>query len=216
MKKQEKARRVYKYLRKNYYGFINQHYSHSKDAFRILITVLLSQRTKEELTLAKNELLFNKLKLKLNDFLRMREREIADLIKPVGFYRQKAKKIKELCKILKEKYNGKVPLKREELLKLPGIGKKSADVLLNALVKPTIAVDVHVEVVSKRLGLVKANASYDEIQQELHKLFKPRQRKIINLGLVLFGKEICLTQKPKCWLCPFKSFCEYGKKNLKV
>lgn len=215
MDKKQKAEKIYKFLKRKYGSFIKQHYSHSNDAFRILISVLLSQRTREELTLEKDALLFDKLKLRIDDFLKLSENQIAELIKPVGFYRQKAKRIKQLCKILKEKYNCKVPLKREELLKLPGIGKKSADVVVNALVKPTIAIDVHVEIISKRIGLVKMNTGYDEIQQNLHRLFKVRERKIVNLGLVLFGKEICLTNKPKCKICPFRTFCNYGRKILK-
>jgi len=213
MKKEEKAKILFQYIKKKYKGLIEKHYSHSKDPFKLLITVLLSQRTREELTIEKSKFLFEKLRLGLDDFLKMDEDEIAELIKPVGFYREKAKRIKEICKMIKEKYKGKVPETREQLLLLPGIGKKSADVVLNALGKETIAIDVHVKTITKRLGLTKAN-DYDEIQEELHRLFKPKERKYINLGLVLFGKEICKA-KPKCYVCPFNSICDYYKAHRK-
>lgn len=205
------ARIVLRYLKKKYLPFMKKHYSHKKDYFRTLITVLLSQRTREELTIKKSELLFEKLHFKLDDFLNMHVKKIENLIKPVGFYRKKAKKIRLICKMLKEKYDGKIPKTRQQLMQLPGIGKKSADVVLNAINGNVIAIDVHVNVISKRLGIVNQNADYDEIQEQLNKLFKPQERKYVNLGLVIFGKKICLTSKPKCEICPFKNFCKYYK-----
>src|SRR3989338_774530 len=137
-------RKLIKLIGSRYADFIKSHYSQQrKDSFRALISVLLSQRTKEELTLKKDRLLFDKLHLKPEDFLAMNRKEIEKLIFPVGFYRQKAKRIKEICRILKEKHKGKVPETREELLQLPGIGKKSADVVLNSLNGKVIAMDVN-------------------------------------------------------------------------
>lgn len=218
--KQQKAKIVLQYLEKKYTPFMKKHYSHKKDYFRALITVLLSQRTREEITIEKSKLLFDKLHLKVNDFLKMSTSRIEQLIKPAGFYRQKAKKIKLICKILKQKYDGKVPKSREQLLELPGIGKKSADVVLNTIKRDVIAVDVHVNVISKRLGLVDKNADYDSIQEGLHNLFKPNERRYVNLGMVLFGRDICLTANPKCNICPFKDFCDSYKhkkhKNLNI
>jgi len=207
--KREKAVGVLNYIKRRYTHFMRSHYSHRSDYFRTLITVLLSQRTREEVTLNKDRLLFEKLHLKLDDFLNMDAKEIESLIKPVGFYREKARKIKLICKILKEEYKGGIPKTREELMKLPGIGKKSADVVLNAMEGNTIAVDVHVNVISKRLGIVNQNADYDEIEEQLNKIFRPKERRYVNLGLVIFGKKICLTSKPKCKICPFKNFCKY-------
>jgi len=120
--------------------------------FRVLIGTLLSHKTKDEVTWPTNEKLF-RIADTPEKILKLSEKRIARLIYPVGFYRQKAKRIKQVCKILLEKYDGRVPRTREELMQLPGVGGKTADIVLSyAYGKAVIAVDTHVATVSRRLG----------------------------------------------------------------
>jgi endonuclease-3 len=182
--------------------------------FKVLISCILSQRTKDEVTREASEKLF-KFANTPEKILKLNERKIESLIYPVGFYRQKAKRIKKVCKILIEKYNGKVPNSREELLKLPGVGFKTADVVLSyGYGKPVIAIDTHVFQVARRLGLTKSNDP-EKIRENLHKIIPKKFRLIVNLLFVEFGKEICRTIRPKCEICPIKKLCEYHK-SVKV
>ena len=177
-----------------------------KEPFKLLISTILSQRTKDEVTYKAAERLL-KVANKPEKILKLSERQIEKLIYPVGFYKQKAKRIKKVCKILLEKYKGKVPNKRKELLKLPGVGSKTADVVLAyGFNKPVIAVDTHVAIISRRLGLTK-NFDPEKIREDLHRVIPKKYRKIINLLFVNFGKDICRTVKPRCEVCPIQKLC---------
>jgi len=205
MDKEEKIKLVIDFLKRKYGKNIKHRLSYDK--FQLLIGTLLSQRTRDENTVLASRRLFSVAKTP-EDILKIPEKELEKLIKPAGFYRQKAKKIKKICKILIDKYNSKVPHTREELLSLPGIGFKTADVVLTyGFGKPTIPVDVHVEVCSKRLGLVDKRAKYEEIRKNLEKLVPEKERFLINLGFVQFGKEICRTYRPKCKECELNKIC---------
>jgi len=208
MNKKEKI--ILKVLEKH----ANQHHFRNlKNPFLILIKTILSQRTRDEVTEKATKKLFAKANTP-QKILKLNDKKLTELIKPVGFYRQKAKNIKKVCnEILKN--NNKVPDKRESLLKLPGVGAKTSDIVLcYAFNKPNIAVDVHVEVVSKRLGLVKKNAKYEEIRKKLEQIFKGKER-IINHGFVEFGKNICLTARPRCYMCELDKICPYPDKTHK-
>ena len=183
-----------------------------REPFKLLISTILSQRTKDEVTYKAAKRLL-KVANNPEKILKLSKKQIEKLIYPVGFYKQKAKRIKEVCKILLEKYGGKVPDKRKELLKLPGVGGKTADIVLAyGFNKPVIAVDTHVATISRRLGLTK-NYEPEKIREDLHKIIPKKYRKIINLLFVNFGKEICRSVKPRCEICPIKNFCkEYPNK----
>ncbi|MEM5882997.1 MAG: endonuclease III [Candidatus Aenigmatarchaeota archaeon] len=178
--------------------------------FKLLIGTILSQRTRDE----KTSQAWKRLFLKANTpekILNLSEKEIQNLIKDVGFYRQKAKRIKKISQIILEEYKGKVPSSREELLKLPGVGPKTADVVLSySFGKPVIAVDTHVATISKRLGWTKSDKP-ERIREDLHKIVPKKYRLIINNLFVEFGKEICRA-KPKCYVCPIIKFCKFSKK----
>ena len=185
----------------------------TKNPFKILIRTIISQRTKEETTDKTSKRLF-KIASTPKQVLKLTTKQIENLIKPCGFYRQKAKRIKKICKILVEKYNSKVPNNREELMKLPGVGRKTADVVLcDSFNKPMIAVDVHVDIISKRLGLVNKRDDYETIRKKLENIFPLRYRKYINLGFVNFGRQICKTRNPRCGICPLKDVCNYYNKK---
>jgi len=174
--------------------------------FRVLISCILSQRTKDEITRDASKRLF-KIADSPEKILKLSERKIAELIKPVGFYNQKAKRIKEVVKIILEKYGGRVPSSREELMKLPGVGGKTADVVLcYGFGKEVIPVDTHVATISRRLGLTKSKDP-EKIRKDLHRIMPKRYRRIFNLLMVEFGKEVCRTRKPKCRICPIKDYC---------
>ncbi|MGC8812382.1 MAG: endonuclease III domain-containing protein [Candidatus Aenigmatarchaeota archaeon] len=178
--------------------------------FKLLIGTILSQRTRDEKTSQAWKKLFSKADTP-EKILKLSEKEIQSLIKDVGFYRQKAKRIKKICRIILEKYKGRIPPSREELMKLPGVGPKTADVVLSySFGKPVIAVDTHVAAISKRLGWTKSNKP-EKIREDLHKVVPKKYRLLINSLFVEFGKDICRA-KPKCYACPVKKFCKFGKR----
>ena len=208
----KKIQILIKYLKRKYgKGVVSAARS---SPFQVLIACILSQRTREENTDKAFTQLFAKAKTP-KQILKLSNKELERLIKPAGFYRQKTKTIKKLCKILLDKYKGKVPNKREGLIKLPGVGDKTAAVVLSyGFGQPTIPVDVHVEVVSKRLGLVPANAKPKKVREILEKLIPKKDQLIVNLGLVHFGREICRTRNPRCESCPLKRFCLFYRTKI--
>lgn len=192
------------------YGFRQREYN----PFRTLIGVVLSQRTKEEVSFPATDRLFKKAK-NLNGILKLSGKEIEKIIYPVGFYRQKTKRIKQICKILKEKYNYIVPKTREELMKLLGVGGKSADIVLSyAYGQPVIACDVHVVWISNQLRWTKSK-NPEKVREDLHRIIPINHRRTLNDILVQFGKEICKTGRPKCYLCSIKKYCPSAEKWLK-
>ncbi len=189
--------------------------------FKILVACLLSQRSRDENTEVVARRLFAKAQTP-QEIAKLPIRKLKSLIRSSGTYRQKALRLKQICKILLEQYRGKVPRTREQLMELPGIGYKCADiVLMNAFVVPAIAVDTHVYVVCKRLGLAPPAANVEEVKQSLEKFFPKPKWKFINLGMVNFGREVCIARKPLCVInksnCPFSGFCwAYKTKRFDV
>jgi len=182
---------------------------------RSLITTILSQRTRDETTAGAAERLFAVAKTP-KEMVKLSEKKIARLIYPVGFYEQKAKNIKKASRILLEKYSGKVPSDRELLMELPGVGGKTADcVLCFAFDRDVVPVDVHVAVIAQRLGLTKQKDP-EKIRNDLDKIIPNNLKKVVNHLFVEFGKEICQTRLPKCYICPIGKLCPYEKKNLKI
>jgi len=182
--------------------------------FATLIGTILSHRTRDENTDQAFISLFKRYKTP-HEIARAPTREIEKLIKAVGFYRQKAKRIKQVSKIILERYKGQVPKSREELMKLPGVGPKTADIVLSlAYGMPEVAVDTHVETIAKRLGVAPENADYETIKKNIEELVEVSDRRLVNTLFVKFGKEICKKPKPKCNICPLTKLCEYYKHNI--
>jgi endonuclease-3 len=182
-----------------------------ENPFKVLVGVILSQRTKDEVSFPANDRLFKKAK-NLDGVLKLSEKEIEKIIYPVGFYKTKAKRIKQICKILKEKYRGRVPRTREELMKFSGVGGKSADIVLSyAYGEPVIACDVHVIWISNQLGWTKSK-NPEKVREDLHRIIPLKYRQTLNDILVQFGKEICRTGRPKCYICPIKKYCPSAEK----
>ena len=179
---------------------------HRRDPFRVLVCALLSTRTKDELTHKVCKKLFEKVKSP-EDLLELSKEEIEKLIYPVGFYRVKAKQLKEIGKILTEEYKGRVPDKLEELLRLPGVGRKVANLVLSkGYGKPAVVVDVHVHRIVNRWCLVKTR-NPTETEFKLMELVPKEYWGEVNYLLVAFGQTICTPKNPKCSECPIETFC---------
>lgn len=203
------------FLKQRYRNHSGAVHRRSASPFEVLISCVLSQRTRDENT----ELASKKLFAVANTpeaLAKLEENKIAELIKPAGFYNQKAKKLKQISQILLDKYNGEVPSERECLLELPGVGVKTTNVTLSyCFDKSVIPVDVHVNVIAKRLGFAEEKDDVETVRHKLEKLIPGDERYHVHLELIHFGKEICTTAHPKCYLCPFIKECLYENKNLK-
>jgi len=174
--------------------------------YEILISTLLSLRTKDEVTIEATKKLFYKATTP-HEMLKLQKKEIEELIYPVGFYPTKAGRILEISKILIEKYNGKVPDSMEELLELPGVGRKTANLVLAEGYKiPAICVDTHVHRISNRIGYVKTKTP-DQTEAELRKKLPQKYWIIYNEILVAFGQTICRPISPYCSRCPVVQYC---------
>lgn len=211
----EKMRMVLDFLRRNYGENIEEALDNNVDLFRILVTTVLSQRTRDENTSLASERLFSVV-TSPEDVIRLEDGELEELIRPSGTFRQKARNIKSLSEIIIKRHGGSPPRTRDLLTNLPGVGPKTADVVLSyGMGEPVIAVDVHVEVCSKRLGFVKEKAKYEEIRSTLESLVPEKERYLVNMGFVKFGREICRTRNPRCGICGLNSVCDFYLKNRK-
>ena len=142
------------------------------------------------------------------------EERIRACIKTIGLFNAKAKNILALSQILVRNYGGIVPADRDELVKLPGVGRKTANVVLNmAFGQPTMAVDTHIFRVSNRTGLARATTP-DKVEQKLEKAVPDEYRMHAHHWLILHGRYTCLARKPKCYACPVVDLCGFRQKNL--
>ena len=182
------------------------------DPYKILIGTILSARTRDETTTNVIKMLFSKFK-NPEELSRANLKEIKGLIQKIGFYNVKAARIKEVSKILVEKYNSKVPPNLEDLLSFPGVGRKTANcVLVYGFKKPAIPVDVHVHRISNRIGIVNTKKP-EETEILLQKSIDRKYWIAVNETFVVFGQNICLPIKPKCNVCRLTKLCKYYKNN---
>lgn len=174
--------------------------------FQLLISTILSAQCTDERVNLVTKSLFKKYK-KPEDFLLVANEELEKDIFSTGFYKQKARSIKNCCKVLLENYKGKVPADFESLNTLPGVGRKTASVVAgNAFGIPAIAVDTHVKRLSNLMGFVKSE-NPDKIEDRLKELFLDKEW--INLGhyLMNHGRKICVARRPKCLKCIVGDLC---------
>ena len=177
----------------------------TNDPFKVLVATILSARTKDETTVKVCERLFSKVK-DFRDFNNLKQSEVEELIYPVGFYKTKAKHLKELPKALEE-FNSKVPSEIDELLKLPGVGRKTANLVRSvAFKKDGLCVDVHVHRIFNRLGYIKTKSPFETEMKLREKLPKKYWEKINSL-LVAFGQNLCRPISPWCSRCPIIKYC---------
>ena len=138
---------------------------------------------------------------------------LTEYIRTIGLYRTKAKNVIETCRILMEQHGGEVPRSREALQALPGVGRKTANVVLNtAFGEPTIAVDTHIFRVSNRTGIAPGK-DVDEVERKLLKFVPPEFRHDAHHWLILHGRYTCIARKPLCWNCLIADLCEYKDKT---
>ncbi len=183
------------------------------DPFKVLVATLLSARTKDEITHQVLPKLFSRVHGP-KDLVRLDVKELERLIYPVGFYRTKAKHLKRLGEVLTEKYGGRVPDRLDELITLPGVGRKTANlVLVLAHDKPGICVDTHVHRIFNRWGYLSTRTP-EETERVLRERLPERYWKDINRLLVLFGRSMCKPVNPRCSTCPLNRWCLYGGKRL--
>jgi endonuclease-3 len=179
----------------------------------ILIGTILSARTRDENTSAVVRKLFARYK-SARSLAQAKLLDVEKIIKSTGFYHVKAKRIIEVASLIDSRYFGKVPDTLEELLKLPGVGRKTANcVLVYAFEKPAIPVDTHVHRISNRLGLVQTKTP-EETELELMKKIPKKYWLRINDTFVMYGQNICKPISPMCNVCQIKKECNYYKTNF--
>ena len=180
--------------------------------FDILVHGILSARTKDETTFPAQYRLLRAASTP-DKMSRLSVKRIERLIYPVGFYKTKARHIKNTCKLLLTEFGGKVPRTKEELMKLSGVGPKVASlVLVWGFGMPVIPVDTHVNRISQRLGIVPIGTRPEKTQEVLEKSLSPALTTIANKVLVKFGKTICRPIGPHCYECPVYTYCAFDKK----
>jgi len=186
------------------------HEAETGGPFSILIGTILSARTKDENTTKVVRALFAKYK-NAKQLANAEPKDVEKIIRPIGFYHVKAKRIIEVAKIIDSQYRGKVPDNLDMLIQLPGVGRKTANcVLVYAFEKPAIPVDIHVHRISNRLGLVDTKTP-EETEMELMKIIPKKYWTEINDTFVMYGQNICKPISPMCGVCKIKSKCNYYK-----
>ena len=176
--------------------------------FRILIATILSARTKDENTTKAADKLF-KLYGTPQKLAKAKVKDVEKVIKSVGFYHVKSKRIIEVANLILSKYNGKVPADIDKLVDMPGVGRKTANcVLVYAFEKPAIPVDTHVHRISNRLGLVDTKTP-EETEMALREKIPKKYWLDINNTFVMYGQNICKPISPMCDVCKIRKICNY-------
>ena len=185
----------------------------TRSPYMVLISCLLSLRTKDAVTAIASKKLFAKADTP-KKILKLNIKEIEKLIYPVGFYKTKAKRLKEICKVLIENYNSRVPDSEEELLNLKGVGRKTMGIVMcyGFNKNSHIPVDSHVHQMSNRIGWVKTRTP-EQTEQELIKIIPKKHWHDLNDLLVKFGQNICVPVSPYCSKCVISKYCP--KINIK-
>jgi endonuclease-3 len=188
---------------------------HHANPFELTIAVLMSAQCTDEMVNKVTKDLFLKYKTP-EDYVQVPLEELEQDIRRIGLYRTKAKNIKKLCQILLEKYNGEIPASHEDLVTLPGVGRKTANVVMsNAFDYPAIAVDTHVERVSKRLGICRWKDTPLQVEKTLMNKVPKEEWTMTHHRLIFFGRYHCKAQSPKCTSCLLLEMCREGKKRMK-
>lgn len=184
--------------------------------FQMLVSVVLSAQCTDERVNKTTPSIFSKYSTP-QDFADMDIELLEELIHPCGFYKTKAKNLKRTAQILVEKYDGIVPNNMEDLMSLPGVGRKSANVImLEAFDLPQgIAVDTHCKRIANRLGF-SSESDPAKIEQDLLKVIPKEYYKDVNHIFIWHGRNVCTSQKPKCDSCKLQQYCKYNKSNKQL
>jgi len=173
----------------------------------LFATILSAQCTDVRVNLV-TKVMFARYK-KLNDYLKLTQKQLEEIIHSTGFYRNKAENILKAARMIKEQFDGEVPKSMEELVLLPGVGRKTANVVLgNGFNLPGLPVDTHVIRLSNRIGLTTQQDPV-KIESELCALIPPKEWARFSLTLIFHGRQICKARKPECGKCPVARSCNY-------
>jgi endonuclease-3 len=214
----EKAKEILNILKRSF--SIPQITRSNRDPFRTLIITVLSQATAERNTARAFENLSARFSITPESLAKASVEEIKDAIRVGGLYRNKSRVIKTVSRMILGQFNGSLDFiyslslkkARKALLNIPGVGPKTADVvLLFCAGKPTIPVDTHVNRVSKKLGLAPPNADYEEVRRALETLYSPKDFLPVHLLLIALGRKVCKARKPLCKPCPVNTLCPSKK-----
>jgi endonuclease-3 len=186
-----------------------------RNPFELLVATILSAQCTDNQVNRATPGLFKRMHTP-HDFAKTPVTEIERLVRSTGFYRNKARNIKGCCEALIERHSGQVPRTLEELVALPGVGRKTANVVLGAAFDtPGVVVDTHVGRISGRLGLTK-HKDPKKIELDLMRLIPRPEWSDFSLRLIFFGRETCSARKPKCPICPLDHLCPYPHKTPKI
>lgn len=211
MKKTEKLDSIYSILKKTYTTFDKTDdpwitHGLSSTPFKSLVSVVLSTMTHTKRVVKACVPLYKKVST-FEELLAMDDEELRQIIKPVAHYNRKTKNIKIMCRQIIEDYQGKIPEDRDELMKLQGVGRKVADIMLNFVFsEPTIAVDTHVFRLLNRLGIVDTK-SHEIAAKQINELTSKKYKRHAHEWLIQHGMKVCVARVPKCDLCVIKKSC---------
>ena len=209
-KQKDRITRIRKILKKTYPDVKTQLYY--KNPFELLVATILSAQCTDKQVNTVTKVLFEKLKTP-KDFAKVPLEKLEQLIRPTGFFRNKAKSIKNCASMLVEKYDCEVPSRLDALVKLPGVGRKTANVVLGAAFGiQGIVVDTHVARISKRLELTQ-NKNPVKIEFDLMEIIPKKEWSDFSLRLIFFGRAMCKARKPACPTCPLCDLCDYPGKQ---
>ena len=183
--------------------------------FQLLIAVILSAQTTDK---AVNKITPNLWKKypEIADLANANLEDVEDCLRTIGLYKNKAKNIVKTARAILRDFDGKVPKTHKELESLPGVGRKTANVVLAEVYGiPSIAVDTHVSRIAKRLNISAPDADVTEIEQDLMKKIPKKDRILTHHRWIIVGRYHCLAKKPKCDICPVQAYCKYYKDNVK-
>ena len=179
----------------------------------LLIAVILSAQCTDERVNQVTRTLFGRFRT-AEDWIRLPQSELEELIRPTGFYRNKARNVQSCCRAIVERFGGQMPRTVEELTSLPGVGRKTANMVIgNAFHGQAIAVDTHVKRVATRLALT-SETDPDRIERAIAELLPKERWTAFSNRAILFGRHVCMSRSPRCAECPMVSFCSYGTKRI--
>jgi endonuclease III len=210
MKRSERAARILSILNARYPQVTTQLLY--RNPFELLVATILSAQCTDSQVNRVTPELFKRMRTP-QDFVAASIAEIERIVRPTGFYRNKARNIKTCCQALMERHGGEVPRTLEELVALPGVGRKTANVVLGAAFNtPGVVVDTHVARITHRLALTR-NQDPKKIEFDLMRVIPKEEWGDFSLRLIFFGRETCTARKPKCPTCPLRHLCPYPHKT---
>ncbi|RMD78210.1 MAG: endonuclease III [Gammaproteobacteria bacterium] len=186
---------------------------HWENPYQLLVAVILSAQCTDERVNQVTPELFRRYPDPAA-LARADLRELEELVRPTGYYRSKARNLQACCRALVERFGGRVPEDPELLVQLPGVGRKTAHMVVgNAFGRPAVAVDTHVLRVSRRLGLAPPEADAEEVEEALEALFPRARWTQLSNALILHGRETCTARRPRCEACILRDLCPWPEKG---